>query len=152
MAASANGRERGQFLSNAICPSNGADVNGPTSNANSVGKVLGGRSEAPDGGDFLDYLNCLPNGASHTITFNPSILRDAEHRGKFKAFLRGYAEKGGTALQINMLDPEMLRDAQARPQEYRHLLVRVTGYNAYFTTIGRELQDEVIARVSHGRF
>jgi trans-4-hydroxy-L-proline dehydratase len=150
MAASPNGRERGQFLSNAICPSNGADVNGPTSNANSVGTVLGGRGG--EGADWGDYRNALPNGASHTITFNPSILRDAEHRAKFKAFLRGYAEKGGTALQINMLDPEMLRDAQARPQDYRHLLVRVTGYNAYFTTIGRELQDEVIARVSHGNF
>jgi formate C-acetyltransferase len=150
MAASADGREKGQFLSNAICPSNGADLKGPTSNSNSVGTVLGGRSS--EGGDWEDYRNLLPNGASHTITFNPSILRDAEHRAKFKAFLRGYAEKGGTALQVNMLDPDMLRDAQARPEDYRHLLVRVTGYNAYFTTIGRELQDEVIARVSHGRF
>jgi len=42
MAASADGRPKGQFLSNAICPSNGADIKGPTSNANSVGKVLGG--------------------------------------------------------------------------------------------------------------
>jgi pyruvate-formate lyase len=50
-----------------------------------------------------------------------------------------------------MLDPEMLRDAQRRPQDYRHLLVRVTGYNAYFTSIGKELQDEVIARLSHER-
>ncbi|MDA8409748.1 MAG: hypothetical protein M0001_05075, partial [Treponema sp.] len=150
MAASPDGREKGQFLSNAICPSNGADIKGPTSNANSVGAVLGGRSA--EGADWEDYLSALPNGASHTMTFNPSILRDAEHRAKFKAFLRGYAENGGTALQINMLDPAMLRDAQARPQEYRHLLVRVTGYNAYFTTIGRELQDEVIARVSHGHF
>jgi formate C-acetyltransferase len=150
MAASPNGREKGQFLSNAICPSNGADINGPTSNSNSVGTVLGGRTEGE--GDWMGYLNALPNGASHTITFNPSILRDGEHRAKFKAFLRGYAEKGGTALQVNMLDPDMLREAQAKPQEYRHLLVRVTGYNAYFTTIGRELQDEVIARVSHGHF
>ena len=43
----------------------------------------------------------------------------------------------------------MLREAQQRPQDYRHLLVRVTGYNAYFTSIGRELQDEIIARLSH---
>jgi pyruvate-formate lyase len=150
MAASADGRERGQFLSNAICPSNGADTKGPTANANSVGTVLGGR--AVGGGDFAGYVNLLPNGASHTITFNPSMLRDDEHREKFKAFLRGYAERGGTALQINMLDPLMLREAQARPEDYRHLLVRVTGYNAYFTTIGRELQDEVIDRVSHGKF
>ncbi len=147
LAASADGRSKGQFLSNAICPSNGADNRGPTANANSVGTALGGR--VPGGGDWDDYKNSLPNGASHTITFNPSLLRDAEHRAKFKAFLRGYAENGGTALQINMVDADMLRDAQAHPQNYRHLLVRVTGYNAYFASIGRELQDEIIARESH---
>ena len=151
MAASADGRPRGQFLSNAICPSNGADIHGPTANTNSVGKVLGGRD--PQGrGDWQGFYNLLPNGASHTITFNPSILRDPEHREKFKAFLRGYIENGGTALQINMLDPDMLREAQKHPQDYRHLLVRITGYNAYFVSIGKELQDEVIARLSHGRF
>ena len=83
------------------------------------------------------------------MTFNPSLLRDPEHRSKFKAFLRGYAKNGGTALQINMVDAEMLKEAQRRPQDYRHLLVRITGYNAYFTSIGRELQDEIIARESH---
>ena len=151
MAASADGRHKGQFLSNAICPSNGADINGPTSNANSVGKVMGGKAD--DGnGHWGEYLSCLPNGASHTITFNPSIIRDPEHREKFKAFLKGYCENGGSALQINMLDPGVLRDAQKNPRDYRHLLVRVTGYNAYFTTVGKELQDEVIQRVSHGRF
>jgi len=149
MAASPDGRPKGQFLSNAICPSNGADIKGPTSNANSVGKVLGGKAKK---GDWGEYLSCLPNGASHTITFNPGILKDPEHKAKFKAFLKGYIENGGSALQINMLDPDMLRDAQNHPQDYRHLLVRVTGYNAYFTSIGKELQDEVIARLSHSRF
>ena len=100
----------------------------------------------------MDYFNILPNGASHTITFNPSILRSPEHKDKFKAFLKGYAESGGTALQINMLDPGMLKDAQDHPQNYRNLLVRITGYNAYFTTVGRELQNEVIERVSHCKF
>jgi pyruvate-formate lyase len=139
LAASPDGRPKGKFLSNALCPSNGADVNGPTANANSVGKVLAGAGTS----------NLLPNGGSHTITFNPSMVRDAEHRAKFKAFLRGYDANGGTALQINMLDAAMLRDAQAHPENYRHLLVRVTGYNAYFTTVGKELQDELIARESH---
>jgi formate C-acetyltransferase len=151
MAASADGRKKGQFLSNAICPSNGADINGPTANANSVGKALGGKTD-PDKGDWDGYLNSLPNGASHTITFNPSIIKDPEHKEKFKAFLRGYAENGGTSLQVNMLDPDMLRDAQEKPQNYRHLLVRITGYNAYFTAVGKELQNEVIARLSHSRF
>ena len=149
LKASADGRNENKFLSNAICPSNGADINGPTSNSNSVGKVLGGKSE---NGDYEDYMNCLPNGASHTITFNSSVIRDPAHKQKFKAFLRGYIENGGTALQINILDPDVLRDAQEHPTEYRHLLVRVTGYNAYFTSIGRELQDEIIARESHKGF
>jgi formate C-acetyltransferase len=148
LPASPDGRPKGRFLSNAICPSNGADINGPTANVNSVGKVLGGK-EIRGRGDFQEYCNCLPNGASHTITINPSLLKSSEHRAKFKAFLRGYVENGGSALQINMLDADMLRDAQRRPEEYRSLLVRITGYNAYFTSIGRELQDEVIARISH---
>ena len=151
MAASADGRPQGQFLSNAICPSNGADTRGPTANTNSVGKALGGRSD--DGaGDWQDYVNLLPNGASHTITFNPSLLRDAEHRDKLKAFLRGYAANGGTALQVNVVDSELLREAQRHPADHRHLLVRVTGYNAYFASIGRELQDELIARECHERW
>jgi len=148
LPASPDGRPKGRFLSNALCPSNGADSKGPTANVNSVGKVLGGK--AVDGkGDWAEYLNLLPNGGSHTMTFSPSLLRDPEHRAKFKAFLRGYIENGGTALQINLIDADMLRDAQRHPENYRHLLVRVTGYNAYFTSIGKELQDEIIAREAH---
>ena len=146
LKASANGRKNPQFLSNAICPSNGADINGPTSNSNSVGIALGGKAEK---GDYGEYVNYLPNGASHTITFNTSLIRDPDHKEKFKSFIKGYIENGGTALQINILDPDVLRDAQAHPQDYRHLLVRVTGYNAYFTSVGKELQDEIIARESH---
>jgi formate C-acetyltransferase len=48
-----------------------------------------------------------------------------------------------------MLDSEMLKDAQKHPENYKNLLVRVTGYNAYFNAIGKELQDEIIARESH---
>jgi len=48
-----------------------------------------------------------------------------------------------------MIDADMLLEAQRSPMEYRHLLVRVTGYNAYFTSIGKELQDEIIAREAH---
>jgi pyruvate-formate lyase len=148
LPASPDGRTRGKFLSNALCPSNGTDINGPTANVNSVGKALGGK--AVDGrGDWEEYLNLLPNGGSHTMTFNPSILRDPEHREKFKAFLKGYIENGGSAVQINLVNADMLRDAQNHPENYRHLLVRVTGYNAYFTSIGRELQNEIIARESH---
>jgi trans-4-hydroxy-L-proline dehydratase len=148
LPASADGRPKGKFLSNALCPSNGADTNGPTANVNSVGKALAGKlTEAFP--NWQGFINLLPNGGSHTMTFNPSLLRDPEHKSKFKAFLRAYARNGGTALQVNVLDAEMLKDAQRHPENYRNLLVRVTGYNAYFTSIGKELQDEIIARESH---
>jgi len=147
LPASPDGRTKGKFLSNAICPCDGTDINGPTANMNSVGKVLGGKD--PEKGLWLDYCNVLPNGASHTMTFNPSLIRDPEHKEKFKAFLRGCVENGGTALQVNMINADILRDAQEHPESYHHLLVRVTGYNAYFTSIGKELQNELIARESH---
>ncbi len=148
LPASPDGRAKGQFLSNAICPNNGADIKGPTANANSVGKALGGKSKD---GDYMDYVSYLPNGASHTITLSPSLARDPIHRQKLKAYLQAYAINGGSSLQINMLDVDTLLDAQKNPGEYRHLLVRVTGYNAYFTSIGKELQNEIIAREVHSK-
>jgi len=49
---------------------------------------------------------------------------------------------GGTALQINVISPDALRAAQNDPDAYRNLLVRVTGYNAYFVDLGKKIQDE----------
>jgi len=134
-AATPDGRRRGTYLSNGSCPVTGCDRNGPTANARSVGRLS---------------LETAPNGDSHTITLTPSLLRDEEHRDKLAGFLRAYCSEGGTALQINVLDPDTLRRAQADPAEYRNLLVRVTGYNAYFVTLGREIQDEIISRIAHG--
>lgn len=133
-AATPDGRRRGQYLSNAVCPVNGADREGPTAVIKSVGN--------------LD-LETAPNGASHTMSFSPALVRNPEHRDKLAALLRAYGKVGGTCLQINVLDPNTLREAQVHPDEYRNLLVRVTGYNAYFVTLGKEIQDEIIARESH---
>jgi len=133
-AATPDGRRRGQFLSNAVCPVNGADRKGPTSVIKSVGKL---------------GLESAPNGASHTMSFSPSLLRSLEQREKLKALLRAYGKVGGTCLQVNVIDANTLREAQKHPDEYRNLLVRVTGYNAYFVGLGKEIQDEIIARESH---
>ncbi|KPA19621.1 formate C-acetyltransferase, partial [Candidatus Magnetomorum sp. HK-1] len=149
LAAGPDGRQKGQFLSNAICPSNSADIIGPTANTNSVGKVISG-NKSPEIINFHDGSNLLPSGASHTMTFHPSMVYHDEQKEKFKSFIRSYAINGGTALQINMLDADTLRDAQANPKDYPNLLVRVTGYNAYFASIGKELQDEIITRMCHG--
>jgi len=133
-AATPDGRKRGTFLSNGMCPVAGNDVKGPTAVALSISKL---------------GLESAPNGDSHTISFSPALVRGEEHSEKLASYLRAYGERGGTALQVNVLDPETLRMAQANPDEYRNLLVRVTGYNAYFVMLGREIQDEIIARHSH---
>ncbi len=133
-ASTPDGRVRGQALSNGVCCVNGADREGATAAVLSVGNL---------------GLESVPNGASHTMSFNPSFLRDEEHLEKFIAFLRTYHEKGGTALQINMIDPQTLIEARKNPASYLNLLVRVTGYNAYFVHLGPEVQDEIIRRETH---
>jgi formate C-acetyltransferase len=130
-AATPDGRRRGTFLSNGVCPVNGSDREGPTAVVNSIGHL---------------GLESAPSGTSHTLNLNPSLLRDEEHVAKLAAFLRAYGRVGGTALQVNVIDAEMLRAAQTDPETHRNLLVRVTGYNAYFAALGREIQDEIIAR------
>jgi formate C-acetyltransferase len=133
-AATPDGRKRGEFLSNGVGAVQGMDANGPTASIRSVGKL---------------GLETIPNGASHTISLSPSMVKTSEHIEKLAALLRAYNQVGGTALQINIIDSETLRDAQKHPDQYSNLLVRVTGYNAYFTQIGRELQEEIISRTEH---
>jgi formate C-acetyltransferase len=133
-AATPDGRRRGEFLSGGVGAVQGMDVKGPTASARSVGKL---------------GLETVPNGASHTITLSPSMLRTQEHIEKLAGLLRAYNEVGGTALQINVIDRATLRDAQSNPDKYSNLMVRVTGYNAYFTQVGRELQEEIIKRTEH---
>jgi len=132
--ATPDGRRQGQFLSNAVCPVNGADQKGPTSVIKSVG-YLG--------------LETAPNGASHTISISPSLLSKPDGQDKLISLLRAYGKVGGTCLQVNVIDANTLREAQKYPDEYRNLLVRVTGYNAYFTGLGKEIQNEIITRESH---
>lgn len=133
-AVTTDGRRRGKFLSNAVCPVNGADCKGPTSVIKSVGNL---------------YLETAPNGASHTISFSPSLMRNPEQRRKLIALLRVYGKVGGTCLQVNVIDADTLRQVQKHPGEYRNLLVRVTVDNAYFVGLGKEIQDEIIPRESH---
>ena len=132
--ATPDGRRRGEFLSGGVGAVQGMDATGPTASIHSVGKL---------------NLETIPNGASHTITLSPSMVQTPEHIEKLAALLRAYNEVGGTALQINVIDSKTLRDAQRNPDAYSNLMVRVTGYNAFFTQVGRELQEEIIQRTEH---
>jgi formate C-acetyltransferase len=135
-AATPDGRKKGEHLSNAVAPVQGRDMLGPTAAMKSV-----------TGYGF----DVVPRGASYTITLNPSVLDGEGGRERLAALLRAYGELGGTSMQINMIDRETLVAAQAEPEKYQNLMVRVTGYNAYFATIGKAMQDEIIARTAHGK-
>jgi pyruvate-formate lyase len=86
-------------------------------------------------------------GNVSTLRLLPADFATPEARANVVALLRAYIAEGGSQLQLNVVDAATLRKAQAHPDEYRGLMVRVAGYSADFTQCGRKLQDEIIARL-----
>mgnify|MGYP001489402811 CR=1 FL=1 len=80
------------------------------------------------------------------IRINPSLLETDEGLDKLTSIVEAYLELGGRELQINPVSSETLRDAQAHPEKYPDLSVKVTGYSARFIEIGRSLQNDIITR------
>lgn len=95
---------------------------------------------------FEHVLGCAVN-----IKFHPTAIGEShEIRRKWIALLRTYFQMGGVQVQPTVASAEMLREAQKDPDSYRDLIVKVGGYSTYFVDLGREIQDEVIARTEHG--
>lgn len=89
-------------------------------------------------------------GAAVNIKLHPSALGSSEAgRGRWVALLRAYFDLGGAQLQPTVVSAAMLREARDQPEAHRGLIVKVGGYSTYFTDLGREIQDEVIARTEH---
>jgi len=63
--------------------------------------------------------------------------------------LKTYFNEGGQHLQLNILDSKTLKEAQQNPEQYKTLSVRVVGYSAYFVTLSKKVQDDIIERMEH---
>ncbi len=90
-----------------------------------------------------------PGGTLLNIKFAPSGLEGDKGISDLAALVRGYFDLGGYHCQFNVIDVETLRDAQAHPEKYPELIIRVAGYSARFVTLSRDVQDEIIKRTTH---
>ena len=85
-------------------------------------------------------------GNVSTLRLSERDFATAADRANVVSLIRAFVALGGSQLQINVADAATLRRAQADPARYEGLMVRVAGYSADFTRMGRALQDEIIAR------
>ncbi len=131
-----NGRRAGETLTEGIRPASGCDRDGPTSCIRSVARI--------DHGLFQ-------NGSIFNMSFTPDILEGDLNRRKFGDLIRTFFDMGGFQMQFNLVDASVLREAQADPERYRDLIVRVAGYCAYFVEECPQVQEQIIERTVHGR-
>lgn len=129
--ATPDGRLAHTPVADGVSPYVGTDVNGPTAACNSVAK--------------LDHGICS-NGTLFNQKFHPSALSGTKGLDDFVALIRSYFDRKGMHMQFNVVSRETLLDAQVHPEKYQHLVVRVAGYSALFTTLSRSLQDDIISR------
>lgn len=133
--ATPDGRLAHTPVADGVSPSAGKDVHGPTAAANSVSK--------------LDHY-IASNGTLFNQKFHPSALNGRDGLENFVALIRSYFDQKGSHMQFNVVDRETLLDAQKHPEQYKHLVVRVAGYSALFTTLSKSLQDDIINRTEQG--
>ena len=133
--ATPDGRLAYTPVADGVSPSAGKDVNGPTAAANSVAR--------------LDHF-IASNGTLFNQKFHPSALSGREGLEKFTALIRAYFDQKGMHMQFNVVSKDTLLDAQKNPDKYKHLVVRVAGYSALFTTLSKSLQDDIINRTEQG--
>ena len=133
--ATPDGRYAHTPVADGVSPTAGKDVKGPTAAATSVSR--------------LDHF-IVSNGTLFNQKFHPSALAGREGLEKFVALIRTFFDQKGMHMQFNVVDRETLLDAQKHPENYAHLVVRVAGYSALFTTLSRSLQDDIIRRTEQG--
>ncbi|MFC1986560.1 glycyl radical protein [Chloroflexota bacterium] len=117
-----------------VSPVQGRDVKGPTAILLSATKV-----------NQLEHAM----GVVLNMKIMPRVVRTRDGITKVLSLIRTYFDRGGWHVQFNMVDREMMLEAQKHPEQYRQLMVRVGGYSAYFVELSREVQDEIIGRTEH---
>jgi formate C-acetyltransferase len=134
VGATPDGRRAGAPLSQGISPVQGRDHKGPTAALKSAARL---------------NHTLVSNGSAFNQKINPVFMRGGKGPDALASLLRAYVRLGGMQLQWDLVDNEMLRAAQENPEDYRNLIVRVSGYSAFFTDLERVVQDEIIMRVEH---
>ena len=133
VAALPSGRLEGVPLADGCSPTHGTEELGPTAVLKSVSKI---NAADVDGGMLLN------------IKFDPSAVRGQEGLDRFVSYLKTFMDLGLYHVQFNVLDRETLEAARAKPEDYKSMLVRVSGYSAYFVEISKPLQDDLIGRTA----
>ncbi|MBN1848089.1 MAG: formate C-acetyltransferase [Deltaproteobacteria bacterium] len=129
--ATPDGRLAGETLADGtISPAQGKDTNGPTAVMRSAMTI-----------DQIPFQATLLN-----MKFHPSALKTEEDMRKLSMLIRTYFSQGGKHVQFNVVNKETLLDGQQHPEKHKDLIVRVAGYSAYFVTLGKPVQDEIICR------
>ena len=125
------GRRAWTTLTDGISPTGGTDVEGPTAVLKSVSRIP---------------HTMYTSGTLLNMKLDPVFLQDERGVRNMMSVLKGLCDLDIYHVQFNVLSPETLRAAQKDPESYRHLLVRVAGYTAYFVELGKDVQDEIIGR------
>lgn len=135
VGATPDGRYAGEQLADGgLSPMLGQDGQGPTAVLKSVSKLD-------------NYLLC--NGTLLNVKFTPSTLEGQQGLNKLADFLGAFTKLKLQHVQFNVVNAETLKEAQARPQDFAGLVVRVAGYSAFFVELSKEIQDDIIRRTAH---
>lgn len=137
IGATPDGRYDKETIAEGVSPTRGTDVNGPTAASNSVAK--------------LDHF-IASNGTLYNMKFSPSAVAGTQGLQNLVSLIRGYFDKKGGHVQFNIIDRNILLDAQLNPQNYKDLVVRVAGYSAQFVALDKTVQDDIIARTEFESF
>ena len=127
-----DGRKATLPVNNGVSPANGTEKHGPTAVINSEGK--------------LPSCWCQ-KGTIFNMRLTPETLKTAEGRNRALGLVKSHFKNDQFHIQFNVLGDETLIDAQKNPEQYQDLMVRISGYSAFFTPLNEELQQDVINRM-----